>query len=71
MLRLMNRTHKYLVLQVVLPGRFCFLDPRLMLSDKWKDGIPSLKDWKMALYLPIFKKIIKKTDRKIKVQVHF
>ena len=64
MLGQMNCTDEYLVAQVVLPGRFCFLDPRLMLSDIRKGGISSLNDWKKALYLPILKKIII-SDRKI------
>lgn len=35
-----NGTHKYLALHVGLPGGFCFLDPRLVLSDIRKDESP-------------------------------
>lgn len=55
MLGQFNGTHKYLVLKVVLPGSFCFLDPRLMFSDMRKDGIPSLRLKNGSIYAHLHK----------------
>lgn len=51
--------HKYFVLPV---EAFVSL---MMLSDMRKDGVPSLRLENGSLYMPIFIKVIKESDRRI------